>query len=265
VKAHFQVITLFPAMIESLFADGVIGNARKKNLIELTIINPREFTIDVHHTVDDRPFGGGDGMIGLAEPLWQSWQRAQTHDDKTQLLYLSPQGETLTDSLVRELAQSPRLTLLCGRYGGVDQRFLIRSKAREISIGDYVLSGGELAAGVVIDAVSRQVPGVLGHADSAQKESFASGGLEAPQFTRPRQWQGLQVPEALMSGHHVKIEEWRRWVSLLVTIVKRPDLVDLSQLSPKERKQLKVFLQSLPQADVIVLGLESLASRDLDG
>jgi tRNA (guanine37-N1)-methyltransferase len=265
VKAHFQVITLFPAMMESLFADGVVGNARKKDLIELTTINPREFTSDVHHTVDDRPFGGGDGMIGLAEPLWHSWQRAKALDAQTQLLYLSPQGETLTDSLVRELAQSPRLTLLCGRYGGVDQRFLIQSKAREISIRDYVLSGGELAAGVVIDAVSRHIPGVLGHADSAQKESFASGGLEAPQFTRPREWQGLQVPEALMSGHHVKIEEWRRWVSLLVTMVKRPDLVNLSVLTPKERKQLKVFLHSLSEADITVLGLEKLASEDLDG
>lgn len=265
MKAHFQVITLFPLMIETLFGEGVVGQARKKGLIDLSLINPREFTEDVHKTVDDRPFGGGDGMIGMAEPLWQAWQKARAQDSETELIYLSPQGETLTDTLVKELALRPRLTLLCGRYGGVDQRLIEKTGAREISIGDYVLSGGEIGAAVLIDTISRQIPGVLGHADSAVRESFAGGLLEAPQFTRPREWQGLSVPEMLMSGNHAKIEEWRRWVSILVTLAKRPDLSKLEELSRKERQKLRQFFEGLSGQDKVLLGLEDLASEELDG
>ncbi len=264
VSAYFQVITLFPQMIDTLFQDGVVGSARKKEVLQISTINPREFTSHVHHTVDDRPFGGGDGMIGMAEPLWQSWQRARAQDPSTELFVLSPQGETLTDVLVRELAVKPNLTLLCGRYGGVDQRFLAHTGARELSIGDYVLSGGELAAAVVIDSVARQLPGVLGHADSSQKESFAQGLLEAPQFTRPREWQGLSVPEALMSGNHAKIEEWRRFVSILVTVEKRPDLADLSILNQKERRKLIQFYQFLSEGERAMLGIGDRAHEALE-
>lgn len=259
MKPGFQVITLFPEMIARHFSEGVVGQAVQKGLIQVAALNPRKHSTDVHQTVDDRPFGGGDGMVLLAEPLQKTLDEALSLDPGAQVIYLSPQGQTLTDGLVRELARNPHLILICGRYGGVDQRFLVKNRVREISIGDYVLSGGELAASVVIDCVARQIPGVLGHAESAEKESFSGGLLEAPLFTRPREWEGLGVPAVLLSGNHARIEQWRLAISRFVTWAKRPDLMDWSRLTPKERREhLKIWTE-LTEADKKSLGLDGLS------
>ena len=256
-KAHFQVITVFPEMIESLFSQGVVAQARKKDLLQISTHSPRQFTNDVHRTVDDRPFGGGDGMVLLCEPLVAAIQAAKMTDPEAQVIYLTPTGKTLTDSLAKELSEKPNLILICGRYGGIDQRVINQYVDQEISIGDYVISGGELAAGVLIDSVARQIPGVLGHVDSAQKESFRTGVLEAPMYTRPHQNDLGQVPEILTSGHHQKIEEWRLNVSRLITCMKRPDLFADLRLSEEEQKQLLKFWQNLSDSDRKTLGFKN--------
>ncbi len=254
-KANFQVVTVFPEMIASIFAQGVVFQAVKKDLLNIESINPRQFTLDVHKSVDDRPFGGGDGMILMTEPLSQSLQLALKNFPTAKVIYLSPQGKPLTDAKVFELAQRPQLILICGRYGGIDQRVINEYVHEEISIGDYVLSGGELAAAVLIDAVSRQIPGVLGNAESAGNESFRQGVLEAPLFTRPQDFNGKKVPEILMSGHHAKIQVWHNQVSKLITWQKRPDLFTALRLTHLELQSLKDFWQSLPVSDREVLGL----------
>ncbi len=265
----FQVITLFPQVIEASTTEGVVGQARKKNLIEVNSINPREFTSDVHKTVDDRPFGGGDGMVMMIEPLQKALQAAleRSVEQDAWVVYMSPQGKPLEQSKVVELAQKKSLVLVCGRYAGVDQRVLNHFVDEEISIGDYVLSGGELAACVVIDAVSRQVPGVLGHRESAMADSFSeglSGLLEAPSFTRPREYLGEVVPEILLGGNHAKMEKWRRQVSILVTLLKRPDLILENNFATKEIREVKKFWNGLSQADKEVLGLSALSNSDLE-
>lgn len=255
-------------MIEALVGEGVIGQALTKKLIQVSCINPREFTQDNHKTVDDRPFGGGDGMVMLAEPLQKALTSAIEKSPKDPwIVYLTPQGVPLNQEKVEELATKENLILLCGRYGGIDQRVLNQFVDEEISIGDYVLSGGELAAGVVIDAVSRQVPGVLGHLDSAASDSFSgqlSGLLEAPSFTRPRNWLGESVPEILLSGNHAKIEKWKKNLSVLVTLLKRPDLVLDLEISKKELRDLKSFWNELEPSQKEVLGLSALTTDDLE-
>ena len=263
-KASFHVITVFPEMIATLFSEGVVGQAAQKGLITIDLINPRKYSTGVHQAVDDRPFGGGDGMVMMADPLEQALLEARQRSPATATtLYLSPQGEKLTDAKVRNLASDPHLILICGRYGGIDQRFLVKNQIQEVSIGDYVLSGGELAASVVIDAVSRQIPGVLGHAQSADRESFAGGLLEAPLFTRPREWAGLAVPEVLLSGHHSRIQEWQLTISRFVTFLKRPDLKPFDGLSPKERGQCLTVWNELSSEDKKSLGLASLSDSSL--
>lgn len=249
---NFQIVSLFPELFKTLSQDGVVGQAVKSGLLSVTVTNPREFATDRHKTVDDRPYGGGDGMLMLAEPLAQALGKI---GDTGHVIYLSPQGSVLTDQKVQELAKREKITLICGRYGGVDQRFLSEHIDEEISIGDYVLSGGEYAALVLVDAVSRFVPGVLGHEDSAQADSITSGGLEAPAYTRPREWGGVSVPEILFSGHHEQIEEWRRCVGSLVTFAKRPDLFVKPKLSVKQKKQWSDWCL----ADAAALGIESSA------
>lgn len=264
----FKVITLFPQMIEVFRSEGVIGQAIKKNLIEIQMINPREFTKDLHKTVDDRPFGGGDGMLMMVDPLEKALTAAcEGGEDEPWIIFLSPQGSTLRQEKVLELSQKKNLILVCGRYAGVDQRLLNHWIDEEISIGDYVLSGGELGACVVMDAVSRNVPGVLGHVDSAASDSFSeslSGLLEAPSFTRPREFNGEGVPEILLSGNHAKIEAWRKQVSILTTLLKRPDLLVERSFSAKEISALKKFWNELPSADKKVLGLSALSDQDLE-
>lgn len=220
----FNVVTLFPEMIEGALNFGVLSSAAEKGLVNVQTYNPRDYTEDRHRSVDDRPFGGGDGMVMLAEPLQKLLKHKFSGDAKIKVCFLSPQGKVLTHKKVKEFSEEKEIVLICGRYAGLDQRFLNQFVDEEISIGDYVLSGGEVAALAVIDAVSRQLPGVLGHQESAQKDSFAEGLLEAPSFTRPPVWEGQPVPEILMGGNHPKINEWRFLVSCLVTLKKREDL-----------------------------------------
>lgn len=264
--AHFQFVTAFPQMIDDCLRWGVVGQARKKDLLKISLSNPRSFTQDVHQTIDDRPFGGGDGMILMAEPLGQAIEGCLAREPGSTVIYLSPHGSRLDDRLVTELAKERNYIFICGRYGGIDQRVVAKYVHREISVGDYVLSGGELAACVVADCVARQYPGVLGHAESAQAESFRHGLLEAPSFTRPREIWDYSVPEILTSGHHGRIQEWNGRVSRLLTLCRRPDLFEIywNSLGNEERKnqweELSKFCRDLPHADKKLLGLENCES-----
>ncbi|GIL17485.1 MAG: tRNA (guanine-N(1)-)-methyltransferase [Oligoflexia bacterium] len=258
----YKVITVFPEMVKDFTRYGVLSQAIKSGLIHVDAINPRDFTEDVHKTVDDRPFGGGDGMIMLVEPLEKaikSLQANKSTDQKIRVIYLSPQGKKFSDQMARDLSKEEDIVFICGRYGGIDQRFINTYVTEEVSVGDYVLSGGELGAFVMIDAISRMVPGVLGHKDSADEDSFAQGLLEHPNFTRPREILGQSVPEVLFSGHHKVIAEWKRMTSLLVTIKKRPDLLNSktgkSLLSAEDKKKLIIFFNSLSESDKKSCGL----------
>lgn len=264
----FTVITLFPEMVESVCSDGVLGQAIKKGLVTLSCIQPRKFTSDNHKTVDDRPFGGGDGMVMLAEPLEQSILQAQQQaGPSAKVIYLSPQGQVLNQNRVQSLSHEADLILICGRYSGIDQRIINQYVDEEISIGDFVISGGELAAAVLIDAVSRQIPGVLGHLDSASADSFSPhmrGVLECPQFTRPREFNSQQVPEMLLSGHHQKIARWKEAVSVLVTLKKRPELLESVVISDSQKNEFVQIWNSLTEAEKKVLGISELQMVDFD-
>jgi tRNA (guanine37-N1)-methyltransferase len=238
-------------MILEACAWGVVGQAIKKDILSVNVVTPRDYTSDVHRTVDDRPFGGGDGMVMLYEPLKKTLE--SLGEKRGKVIYLSPQGRPLDDQMARELANEEKLTLVCGRYGGIDQRFLNSFVDQEISIGDYVLSGGELGALVLIDSISRFVPGVLGHVDSAHSDSFAKGHLEAPLFTRPEANEAGTVPEILKSGHHAKIEEYRESIGALVTLAKRPDLYNWPA---KDSLKLLEVLKGLSSEELSVLGLD---------
>lgn len=252
----FHVVTLMPEMIEALHLDGLISKARQKGLIEIRCYNPRDQVSDVHKSIDDRPFGGGDGMCMMAEPLKNTLEKIQQSAPEAEIYYLSPQGQVLNESLVQELSQKKELIFVSGRYGGVDQRFLNWARAKEISIGDYVLSGGELAAAVCIDAISRKIPGVLGKIESASQDSFAAPGLEAPLFTRPREWGGMEVPETLLSGDHERIELYRRTVGALLTAQKRPDLIKDFVFDKKEMERMKKVIQTLDVNELKTLGID---------
>lgn len=248
----FTVITLYPQMIHQALEVGVVGQALKKNLFTLKTVNPRDWATGVHKAVDDRPFGGGDGMVMMAEILDRALSETLA-EEKPHVVYMSPQGKRLTDEKVKELAGRKHVVIVSGRYGGIDQRLLNQWVDEEISIGDYVVSGGELPALVMIDAVARKIPGVLGHHQSSEKDSFAEGLLEEPQFTRPWEWKGQSVPEILKSGHHQKIQEWKKQMALLITAQKRPDL--FLQLSPEVKTQAKKFFTSLSEEEKRVCGL----------
>lgn len=227
---RFDVITLFPEMFSVLTAHGITRRAAGEGRWSLASWNPRDFTSDNHRTVDDRPFGGGPGMVMLAEPLSQAVDAARAAQRSAggacRVVALSPSGPLLTDARVRAWAAQPQvgLVLVCGRYEGIDERFLARQVDEEASIGDFVLSGGEIAAMALIDSVVRHLPGALKEA-SAQDESFANGLLDSPHYTRPEQWRGESVPSVLLSGHHAQIARWRRVQSLRRTLVRRPDLI----------------------------------------
>lgn len=224
-------ISLFPEMLASGFSTGVVGRAVEKGDISAHYWNPRDYTTNKHRTVDDRPFGGGPGMLMLPQPLddciteMQSTQQAEGVE-KSPIIYLSPQGRRLDQALVKELSALPAMTLLCGRYEGIDERLLEKHVSMEVSIGDYVLSGGELPALVLADAVARQLPGVLGHEESAEQDSFANGLLDCPHYTRPAEWQGQEVPPVLLSGDHAAIAAWRHEQALKRTNERRPDLLE---------------------------------------
>jgi tRNA (guanine37-N1)-methyltransferase len=242
----FHVVTLFPEMIEHAARFGVVGQAIKEDRVQLSTISPREFTSNVHQTIDDRPFGGGDGMIMMAEPLALTLESLTPQlGPQARVIHLSPRGPLLSDAKARDLTAFSDIVLISSRYGGADQRFLNEFVDEELSIGDFIISGGELASLVVIDAVSRLLPGVLGNEASPEDESFAQGrGLEHPQYTRPREWRGLEIPAALLSGHHSQIKDWKELVSLLVTAERRPDLLTSLALTEKILiKALKLYGQ----------------------
>ena len=241
---RFHVLTIFPGMFDGPFEESIIGRARKKGLIVISIYDIRESAADRHRKVDDYTFGGGPGMVMKPEPLFKAVEAVRTSaslTDGAPIVLLSPQGRPLTQSVAEELAQHHDLVLICGRYEGVDERVRQHLATDEISIGDYVVSGGELAAMVVIDAVSRLVPGVVGSIESTADDSFSSGLLEHPQYTRPAEFRGWAVPEVLLSGNHAEIALWRRRQSLRRTLLRRPDLLESAPLSEEDRLHIEAL------------------------
>ena len=239
---RIDVLSLFPDFIRQAAKVGVIGRAQERGLIEVEAWNPRDFATDNYRRVDDRPFGGGPGMVMLPEPLAACLKAARDASDAPAwVIYLSPQGTALTQAKVRELAARPRLVLVCGRYEGLDERFIEREIDEEISIGDYVLSGGELAAAVVIDAVGRVQDGALNDAESANQDSFENGLLDCPHYTRSEAWGTEDVPPVLLSGDHARIARWRRQQSLGRTWLRRPDLLARLELDRKDAELLAEF------------------------
>jgi len=255
-KVHFHVITLFPEMVGQITAEGVLGRAIRQGIIGLTCWNPRDFTHDRHRTVDDRPYGGGPGMLMKVQPLADAIDAArQTAGASATVIYLSPQGQRLDQQKVRQLALAGAETkdmdfiLIAGRYEGIDERLIEQYVDEEISIGDYVLSGGELAALVLIDAIARMLPGVLGDEDSAQQDSFMQGLLDCPHYTRPEEVNGRRVPEVLLGGDHKAIARWRLKQSLGRTWLHRPDLLEQVQLDEEQQSLLDEFRQEYQQAE----------------
>ena len=239
---RFDAITLFPEMFAAVTASGITRKALEAGLWQLRTWNPRDFTTDNYRTIDDRPYGGGPGMVMLAEPLEKAIAAARGAGGG-RVVFLSPQGAKLDHAKVMSLASERAVTLLCGRYEGVDERLIAQCVDEELSVGDYVLSGGELAAMVLIDAVVRQLPGALGDGQSAVEESFAAGLLDCPQYTRPEEWSGEKVPEVLMSGHHELIRRWRLKESLGRSWKRRPDLIAGRDLTKQELTLLEEFRQ----------------------
>ena len=243
---QFDVVTLFPRMFEAVTERGVTGRARDRGLYHLVAWNPRDFAANAYRTVDDRPYGGGPGMVMMPEPTVRALDAAKERQKSTgvgkpRVVYLSPQGRLLDHTAVGELASETGLVLLAGRYEGVDERVVERRVDDEISIGDYVLSGGELAAMVLIDCVVRQLPGVLGDAESASQDSFANGLLDCPHYTRPEVFEGVAVPQVLLSGNHAEIARWRLKQALGRTWRRRPDLIARRALSEEERALLNEY------------------------
>lgn len=249
---RIDAITLFPEMFAAVTACGITRRAVERGLWKLSCWNPRDFTADTHRTVDDRPYGGGPGMVMLAEPLEKAIDAARRSqvDDVGQggrVIYLSPQGAPLTHKRVCELARGPALVLLCGRYEGIDERLISGCIDEEISLGDFVLSGGEVAAMALIDALVRQLPGALNDAESAVQESFADGLLDCPHYTRPEEYRGERVPEVLLSGHHEQIRRWRLKQALGRTWQRRPELLARRTLTQEEARLLEEFRQQKEQ------------------
>ena len=237
---RFDVVTLFPEMFAAITASGITSRALEAGLYSLTTWNPRDFAADRYRTVDERPYGGGPGMVMMAEPLERALDGIKLAGGG-RVIYLSPQGRKLDHRRVLEFSKEKSITLLCGRYEGVDERLLERRVDEEVSIGDFVLSGGELAAMALVDAVVRQLPGALGDQASAVEESFADGLLDCPQYTRPELYSGRQVPEVLLSGHHENIRRWRLKQALGRTWLRRPDLLEIRQLNAEEQRLLEEF------------------------
>lgn len=241
---RFDIITIFPDFFREVFDYGIIRRARAAGLVEIRTHDLRDWTSDKHKQVDDRPFGGGDGMVLKPEPIFAAveeltgTQACEQYDEKTRVVLLSPQGRVLTQALAQELAQVGQLILICGRYEGVDERVAEGLVTDEISIGDYVLSGGEPAALVLVDALTRLVPGALGSETSAVNESFSEGLLDCPHYTRPTEFRGMRAPEVLLGGNHALIAKWRRKEALKKTKRNRPDLLKQVELDERERTWL---------------------------
>ncbi len=241
---RFDLVTLFPGMIESMIGEGVTGRAVSRGQVELNLWNPRDYTHDVHRTVDDRPYGGGPGMVMKIEPLQAAIEDAKSAVPEAPVIYLSPQGRRLDQAAVQQMAKGDGMILIAGRYEGIDERIIERYVDAEWSIGDYVLSGGELPALVLMDAVIRLVPGVLGAADSAEQDSYTDGLLDCPHYTRPEVFDGESVPKVLLSGNHEAIRRWRLKQSLGRTWMRRPDLLEDRKLTDEENFLLDEFIQA---------------------
>ena len=237
------VITLFPTMVADALAHGVIGRAMQRGLVNIITFNPRAHATDLHQTVDDRPYGGGPGMLMKVETLRASIAEAKQTLPEASVIYLSPQGEPLTQAVVQDLAERPEMILVCGRYEGIDERVLELDVDYEISLGDFVLSGGEPAAIAVLDAVGRLIPGVLGDASSAVEDSFSDGLLDCPHYTRPEEIAGLKVPDVLLSGHHGDIARWRRKQALGRTWLRRSEILETQELSDEDQLLLDEFIR----------------------
>jgi len=248
---RIDFVTIFPRMFDSFLSEGVIARGVKQGLIDIRVHDLRDYTSDKHRSTDDEAYGGGPGMVMLAEPLEKAIGAAQARvpGQRARVILLSPQGAALDHAKVLELASAERLVLVCARYEAVDERLVGRAIDEELSIGDYVLSGGELAAMVVIDAIVRQLPGALGSEDSAAQESFVDGLLDCPHYTRPETYAGERVPEVLLSGHHAEIERWRLKLALGRTWLRRPDLLAKRRLTELEQKLLAEFRAERGEGD----------------
>ncbi|NOY62849.1 MAG: tRNA (guanosine(37)-N1)-methyltransferase TrmD [Gammaproteobacteria bacterium] len=241
---RIDVITLFPQMFDAVTAFGVTGRAVKQGIVDVALWNPRNFSHNRHRTIDDRPYGGGPGMVMMAPPLGDAIEAAKAASgQKTAVIYLTPQGKRLNQHDVQEIASRPGMILLAGRYEGIDERLISSHVDEEYSIGDYVLSGGELAAMVLIDAVSRLLPGVLGHDESAQQDSFSDGLLDHPHYTRPESVAGVAVPNVLTSGDHRAIAQWRKKQAVGRTWQKRPDLLSSADLDAEVKQLLDEYIE----------------------
>ncbi len=234
---NFHILTLFPDMVEQGLHTSIIGRAAEKGLLSIEAVNIRDYTIEKHKKVDDYPYGGGAGMVMQAQPVYDAWESIVDRIGyRPRTVYLTPQGPAFTQKLAKEYALEKDLILLCGHYEGIDERVLEEIVTDYVSIGDYVLTGGELAAMVLTDAISRMVPGVLSNQESGSTESFEGNLLEYPQYSRPETWNGKSVPSVLLSGDHAKVDAWRREQSINRTLERRPDLMAQAELTEKERK-----------------------------
>lgn len=262
---HFNIVTLFPELVDQALSFGVVGQSIKKEIFTTHTINPRDFAENKHKSVDDTAYGGGDGMIMTAPVLAKTMEELKKEQNPGRVIYMSPQGQVWNDKKAKNLSKEwQAVTLICGRYGGLDQRFIAQYVDEEISIGDFIMSGGEFAALSVLDSCVRHIDGVLGHPDSAKNESFGGEGLlEAPQFTKPDEVNGLAVPEVLLSGHHENIKNWRKRMSLLVTASKRPDLITKAHES--DLKSAVKWGLELPEEELKVCGLSLKALELLKG
>ena len=237
---NFHILTLFPEMVMDGLSASIIGRAQSKGLLSVEAINIRDFAENKHNRVDDYTYGGGAGMLMQAGPVYGAYQSVvEKAQSKPRVIYLSPQGQTFSQSMAEEFAKEEELIFLCGHYEGIDERVLEEIVTDYVSIGDYVLTGGELPAMVMIDAISRLIPGVLHNDVSAEFESFQDNLLEYPQYTRPEEWHGKKVPEILLSGHHANVEKWRREQSIIRTAQRRPDLLEKAELTEKEKAWLR--------------------------
>lgn len=237
---RFHILTLFPEMVEQGLNTSIIGRAVNKGLLSIHAVNIRDYTVDRHKKVDDYPYGGGAGMVMQAQPVYDAWESIVEEIGYTpRTVYLTPQGPTFTQTMAKNYAKEKDLILLCGHYEGIDERVLEEIVTDYVSIGDYVLTGGELPAMVMVDAISRMVPGVLTNEDSGSTESFEGNLLEYPQYSRPEEWNGKKVPPILLSGDHKKVDEWRREQAILRTKERRPDLLKKAELTEKERARIE--------------------------
>jgi tRNA (guanine37-N1)-methyltransferase len=252
---NFTILTIFPEMFSALLAGGIVKRAIEGEYISVEPVNIRDFAKDRHRTIDDRPYGGGCGMVMKPEPVGEAIRHAKKKHPGSHTLLLTPQGRLFNQRIAQELAGYTGLILVCGRYEGVDERVREHMVDDELSIGDYVLTGGELAAMVVIDAISRLIPGTLGSEDSAQEDSFSTGLLEHPQYTRPRSFEGADVPDVLLSGNHGAVKQWQRQASLLRTVLNRPDLLMGQSLSRSDME----FMKKLQKDIKTIIGKHSEA------